>query len=48
MIRTLFLQELYDLTKESMEKELYDRISFRHSLRCEEKVPDDRTLWLSR
>ncbi len=48
MIRTLFIQELYGLTDESAEKELYDRISFRHFLRYPEKMPDARTIWLFR
>ena len=29
MIKTLFIQELYGLTDESTERELYDRITFR-------------------
>ena len=48
MIRTLFIQELYGLTDESTERELYDRISFRHFLRYPEKIPDARTIWLFR
>ncbi|MEM0156559.1 MAG: transposase [Thermoplasmataceae archaeon] len=44
MIRTLFIQELYGLSDESTEMELYDRISFRHFLRYPEKMPDARTI----
>ncbi len=44
MIRTLFIQELYGLTDESTERELYDRISFRHFLRYPEKLPDARII----
>ena len=32
MITTLFVQELYGLTDESAERELYDRITFRDRL----------------
>ncbi|EQD53348.1 hypothetical protein B1A_12413, partial [mine drainage metagenome] len=38
MIRTLFTQELYSLTDESMERELYDRITFRHFLNYSKKI----------
>ena len=47
MIRTLFIQKLYGLADEATEKELYDRISFRHFLQYPEKMPDARTIWLS-
>ena len=48
MIRTLLIQELYGLTDEGTERELYDRISFRLFLRYPEKMPDARTIWLFR
>ena len=40
MIKTLFIQELYGLSDEATERELYDRISFRHFLRYPDKMPD--------
>ncbi|MHB8360150.1 MAG: IS5 family transposase [Thermoplasmataceae archaeon] len=48
MIRTLFIQELYGLSDEATERELYDRISFRHFLHYPDKMPDARTIWLFR
>ncbi|EQD57419.1 transposase IS4 family protein, partial [mine drainage metagenome] len=48
MIKTLFLQGMYNLSDESMEKEIYDRISFRNFLHYPETVPDSRTIWLFR
>ena len=48
MIKTLFIQELYGLSDEATERELYDRISFRHFLHYPEKMPDARTIWLFR
>ncbi|WP_298409040.1 transposase [Ferroplasma sp.] len=40
MIKTLFLQSMYNLPDESMEKELHDRISFRDFLHYPEILPD--------
>ena len=40
MIKTLFLQSMYNLSDESMEKELHDRISFRDFLHYPEILPD--------
>ncbi|EQD76539.1 transposase IS4 family protein, partial [mine drainage metagenome] len=48
MIKTLFLQSMYNLSDESMEKEIYDRISFRNFLHYPETIPDSRTIWLFR
>ena len=48
MIKTLFIQELYGLSDEATERELYDRISFRHFLHYPDKMPDARTIWLFR
>ncbi len=48
MIKTLFLQSMYNLSDESMEKELHDRISFRNFLHYPEILPDSRTIWLFR
>ena len=48
MIRALFLQGLYSIVDEKLEKELYDRISFHNFLHYPEKMPDARTLWALR
>jgi IS5 family transposase len=48
MIKTLFLQSMYNLSDESMERELNDRISFRNFLHYPETLPDSRTIWLFR
>ncbi|EQD55069.1 transposase IS4 family protein, partial [mine drainage metagenome] len=48
MIKTLFLQSIYNLSDESMERELHDRISFRNFLNYPEIMPDSRTIWLFR
>ena len=45
MIKALFLQGLFNIVDEKLEKELYDRISFRNFLHYPEKMPDARTLW---
>ena len=48
MLKVLFLQGMYNLPDESMEKELHDRISFRNFLHYPEILPDSRTIWLFR
>ena len=48
MIKTLFLQSMYNCSDESMEKELYNRIDFRNFLHYPEIIPDSRTIWLFR
>ena len=48
MLKTLFLQGMYNLPDESMEKELHDRISFRNFLHYPEILLDSRTIWLFR
>ena len=48
MIKALFLQGLYNIVDEKLEKELYDRISFHNFLHYPEKMPDARTLWAFR
>ena len=48
MTKTLFLQSMYNLSDESMERELNDRISFRNFLHYPETLPDSRTIWLFR
>ena len=48
MIKTLFLQSMYNCSDEAMEKELHNRISFRNFLHFPETIPDSRTIWLFR
>lgn len=48
MIRTLFLQSMYNCSDDIMEKEIHDRISFRNFLHYPETIPDSRTIWLFR
>ena len=48
MIKTLFLQSMYNCSDEVMERELHDRISFRNFLHYPEIIPDSRTIWLFR
>ena len=45
MIKALFLQGLYSIVDEKLEKELYDRISFHNFLHYPDKMLDARTLW---
>ena len=44
MIKTLFLQSMYNCSDEVMERELHDRISFRNFLHYPEIIPDSRTI----
>lgn len=45
MIKSLFIQQLYSLSDEQLERELADRISFRVFLGTTEVVPDSTTIW---
>jgi IS5 family transposase len=45
MLRSLFIQQLYCLSDEQLERELADRISFRMFLGTTEVVPDSTTIW---
>ncbi len=45
MLRRLFIQQLYSLSDEQLERKLVDRISFRMFLGTTEVVPDSTTLW---
>ena len=45
MIKTLFLQSMYNCSDEVMERELHDRILFRNFLHYPEIIPDSRTIW---
>ncbi len=48
MVKALFLQGLYNIVDEKLEKELLDRISFRNFLHYPDKMPDARTIWALR
>lgn len=45
MFKSLFIQQLYSLSDEQLERELADRISFRVFLGTTETVPDSTTIW---
>ena len=45
MLKSLFIQQLYNLSDEQLERELADRISFRVLLGTTEVVPDSTTIW---
>ena len=45
MFRRLFIQQLYSLSDEQLERKLADRISFRMFLGTTEVVPDSATIW---
>jgi IS5 family transposase len=45
MLKSLFIQQLYCLSDEQLERELADRISFRMFLGTTEIVPDSTTIW---
>ena len=46
MLKALFIQQLYNLSDEQLERELTDRISFRAFLGTTDVVPDSTTIWL--
>ena len=48
MIKTLVLQHLYGLSDYEIERNIYDRISFRHFLGFPDRIPDRSTIWLFR
>jgi IS5 family transposase len=48
MLKALFIQQLYNLSDEQLERELTDRISFRAFLGAAEIIPDSTTVWLFR
>jgi len=48
MLKCLFIQQLYSLSDEQLERELADRISFRMFLGTTEVVPDSTTIWTFR
>jgi IS5 family transposase len=45
MLKSLFIQQLYSLSDEQLEREIADRISFRVFLSTTETVPDSTTIW---
>ena len=45
MLKSLFIQQLYSLSDEQLEREIADRISFRVFLGTTETVPDSTTIW---
>jgi len=45
MLKSLFIQQLYCLSDEQLEREIADRISFRVFLATTEIVPDSTTIW---
>jgi transposase, IS5 family len=45
MFKSLFIQQLYNISDEQLERELADRISFRVFLGTTETVPDSTTIW---
>ena len=48
MLKSLFIQQLYSLSDEHLEREIVDRISFRVYLGTTEIVPDFTMIWLFR
>lgn len=48
MFKIQLLEVWYNLPDVSVEREIYDRISFRHFLGCPDKIPDNSTIWLFR
>jgi transposase, IS5 family len=45
MLKSLYIQHLYCLSDEPLERELADRISFRVFLDTTEVIPDSTTIW---
>jgi len=48
MLKMLFIQQLYNLSDEQLEREVVDRFSFRVFLGTTEIIPDSTTVWLFR
>ena len=48
MVKVLFIQSIYNLVDEQVEKEMHDRISMMHFLGFPDTIPDSRTIWLFR
>ena len=45
MVKILFLQSLYNLYDQQVEKEIHDRISFMNFLDYPDILPDSKTIW---
>ncbi|MEM3845614.1 MAG: transposase [Candidatus Parvarchaeota archaeon] len=45
MIKSLFLQAIYNISDEALESELHDRLSFMNFLNYPEIIPDAKTIW---
>ncbi|MEM3828700.1 MAG: transposase [Conexivisphaerales archaeon] len=45
MIKSLFLQAIYNISDEELESELHDRLSFRNFLNYPDQMPDAKTIW---
>ncbi|BAB60578.1 hypothetical protein [Thermoplasma volcanium GSS1] len=48
MVKVLFLQSVYNLVDEAMEREMHYRVSFMNFLNYPDSVPDSRAIWLFR
>ncbi len=48
MAKVLFIQSIYNLVDESVEREINNRIDFMHFLGFPDRIPDSRTIWLFR
>ena len=48
MVKILFLQSVYNLVDEQVEREVNNRLDFMHFLDFPDKIPDSRTVWLFR
>ncbi|NLL10324.1 MAG: transposase [Methanomicrobiales archaeon] len=48
MIKLLILQHLYGLSDYEIERNIYDRMSFRHFSGFPDTIPDRLTIWLFR
>lgn len=48
MFKNQLLEVWYNLSDVSVEREIYDRLSFWHFLGCPDKIPDNSTIWLFR
>jgi IS5 family transposase len=44
MVKILFLQSLYNLSDQQVEKEIHDRISFMNFLDYPDMLPDPKTI----
>ena len=48
MVKVLFIQSIYNLVDESVERGMHNRIDFMHFLGFPDRIPDSRTIWLFR